>query len=67
MLFVIFPLLLLILVFNFCLFDYYVSWCVPPWVYPVWDFLCFLDLVDYFLTHIREVFLGFYLVLSSGT
>ena len=23
-------------VFNFCQFDY-VSWCVPPWVYPSWD------------------------------
>ena len=47
MLFVIFPLLLLIFYlfnscqfnffFNFCRFDYYVSWCVPPWVYPAWD------------------------------
>ena len=24
------------------------SWCVPPWVYLALDFLCFLDLVDYF-------------------
>ena len=31
-------------VFNFCQFDYYVSWCVPPWVYPSWDSLHFLDL-----------------------
>ena len=68
---------ILSLVFNFCQFDYCVSGCAPPWVYPVWDFLffffsvwdflCFLDLVDYFLSHAREVFLGFYLVLSSGT
>ena len=32
------------------------SWCVSPWIYPVWDSLCFLDLIDYFLSHIREVF-----------
>ena len=25
------------------------SQCVPPWSYPAWDSLCFLDLVDYFL------------------
>ena len=39
MLFVIFPLLLLIFisVFNFCPFDYCVSQCVSPWVYPAWD------------------------------
>ena len=43
-------------VFNFCQFDYYVSWCVPPWIYPVWDSLRFLDLLDYFLLHVREVF-----------
>ena len=43
-------------VFNFCQFDYYVSWCVPPWAYPSWDSLCFLDLVDYFLSHVWEVF-----------
>ena len=34
-------------VFHFCQFDYYVSQCVPLWVYPAWDSLCFLDLVDY--------------------
>ena len=38
----------------FVSFDYYVSWCVSPGVYPAWDFLCFLDLVDYFLFHIRK-------------
>ena len=32
------------------------SWCVPPWGYPAWDSLCFLDLVDYFLSHVREVY-----------
>ena len=26
-------------------FDYYVSWCVLPLVYPAWDSLCFLDLI----------------------
>ena len=58
MLFIIFPLLLLILylVFNFCQSDYYVSQYVPPWGYPAWDSLCFLDLVDYFFSHVREVF-----------
>ena len=32
------------------------SWCVLPSVYPVWDSLWFLDLSDYFLSHIRAVF-----------
>ena len=32
------------------------SWRVSPWIYPVWDSLCFLDLGDYFLSHIKEVF-----------
>ena len=27
-----------------------------PWVYPAWNSLCFLDVVDYFLFHMREVF-----------
>ena len=43
-------------VFNFCQFDYYVSQCGPPWVYPNWASLCFLNLVDYFLSHVKEVF-----------
>jgi len=38
-----------------------VSWCVSPWVYPVWDSLCFLDLGGYFLPHFREVF-NYYLL-----
>ena len=29
---------------------------VSPWVYSVWDSLCFLDLGDYFLSHVKEVF-----------
>ena len=32
------------------------SWLVSPWIYPVWESLCFLDLIDYFLSHLREVF-----------
>ena len=32
------------------------SWNISPWVYPVWDCLGFLDLDEYFLSHIREVF-----------
>ena len=28
---------ILFFVFNFCQFDYYLSWCVPPWFNPVWD------------------------------
>lgn len=31
-------------VITFYQFDYYVSWCVPSWIYPVWDSLCFLGL-----------------------
>ena len=31
------------------------SWCASPWIYPVWDSLHLLDLVDYFLSHISEV------------
>ena len=43
-------------VFKFCQFDYYVSLCVPPQVYPAWDSLRFLDLVNYYLAHVWEVF-----------
>ena len=32
------------------------SCCVPPYVHPVWDYLCFLDLSECFLSHVREVF-----------
>ena len=31
------------------------SWGVLPWVYPVWDYLGFLYLGDYFFPHFREV------------
>ena len=45
-----------ILVFNFCQFDDYVSPCVSPWIYPAWDSLCFLDLIDCIRSRIRVVF-----------
>ena len=32
------------------------SWCVSPWVHPVWDSLCLLDLINYFLSHVGEIF-----------
>ena len=40
-------------VFNFCQFDYYMSQYVSPWVYHVWDSL---NLSEYFLPHVREIF-----------
>ena len=43
-------------VLNFCPFDSYVFHCVSPWVFPVWDSLCFLSLSEWFLSHIRDVF-----------
>ena len=43
-------------VFNLCEPDQYVSWHISPWVYPAWDFLCLLDLIDYFLFHVGEIF-----------
>ena len=36
-------------------------WCIPPWVYFIWYSLCFLDLSEWFLSHVREVF-GYYLL-----
>ena len=58
MVFVFFPLLLLIFffVFNYCQFHYYVSQYVPHWAYPAWDSLWFLNSVDNFLSYVREVF-----------
>ena len=32
------------------------SWCVSPWVYPVWDSLCLLDFKDSFLFHVGGIF-----------
>ena len=37
------------------------SWGVSPWVYPIWNSLCFLDLGDCFLPHFREVFIYYLL------
>ena len=32
------------------------SWLVFSWVYPVWNSLCFLNLTDYFLFYVGEIF-----------
>ena len=48
-------------VFNFCQLDYYVSRRVPPWLYSASASLCFLDMVDYFLSNVRAVF-SYYLL-----
>ena len=37
------------------------SWGVLSWVYPIWDSLGFLDLIDYFLPHFRKIF-NYYLL-----
>ena len=29
-------------------------WCLSPWVYLIWDSLCFLDLGNYFFSHFRQ-------------
>ena len=52
------PLLLLIffLVFSLCQIDQYESWCVSPWIYPLWSSLCLLDLIEYFIFHVGEIF-----------
>ena len=39
--------------FIFFQFEWYVSWCAPPWLYPAWDSLDILDFVNYFLSHVR--------------
>ena len=40
-------------------------------LYPVWDFLCFLDVIDSFLSHVRNVFnynlFKFFLFLFSSS
>ena len=35
-----------------------ISMClgISPWIYPVWDSLCLLDLIGYFLFHVGENF-----------
>ena len=35
--------------------NFHFHWCFSPWVYPAWDSLCFLDLADSFLFHVRVV------------
>ena len=47
MLFVIFPLLFLLFYLRSLIFVSLIAMCgcAPPWVYPAWDSLCFLDLV----------------------
>ena len=54
--------------FNICslsfIFANLVKICLEvfcPGFYPLWDFLSFLDLGDYFLPHFREVF-NYYLL-----
>ena len=47
---------ILFCMFSLCQFDQYVSWCVSPWVCPVWDSLCLLGLIDYFRFHVGEIF-----------
>ena len=32
------------------------SWGVSPWLYPVWDSLCLLNLIDYILFRVGEIF-----------
>ena len=32
------------------------SWHVSPWVYPVWNTLCLLDLIEYSLFYVAEIF-----------
>ena len=32
------------------------SWHVSLWVYPIWDSLCLLDFIGYFLFHLGEIF-----------
>ena len=32
------------------------SQCILPWVYPAWDSMCLWNLVDYILSHVREIF-----------
>ena len=46
--------LIFVNVINMCLGD-------SPWVYPIWDFLGFLNLGGYFLPHFRDVF-NYYLL-----
>ena len=43
----------------YLIFDNLINMCLGMfllWIYPLWDSLCFLDLIDYFLSYFREVF-----------
>ena len=46
-------------ILSLCLvFVSLISMClgVSPWFYPVWDSLCLLELIDYFLFHTGKIF-----------
>ena len=57
---------MLLVAFNFFFLSlifvnlFFVSQCVSPWVCPAWDSLCFLDMGDCFLSHVKQ-FLSYYL------
>ena len=65
LIFVIFPLVAFNVLYLSLIFVSVITMCisVPLWVYPAWDSLCFLDLVDC-LYFIQLYFWGF--ILSSG-
>ena len=42
--------------FSLWQFDQYVPWHVSPWVYPIWDSLCLLDLIGCFLFQVGDIF-----------
>ena len=51
---------LLLLIFFLCVY-FLLVWLVCvlvcfSWVYSVWDSLCLLDFIDYFLFHVVEIF-----------
>ena len=58
--------LLLLLIYFISVFNFCLSLCVPPWLYSAWESLCFLDLVDYFLSHVSEVFSYYLFKYFSG-
>ena len=44
----------ILFVFEFCHFNYSVSWSGPLWVHLDWDPLCFLDLRNFFSQQVRK-------------
>ena len=40
----------------YLIFDSLINMYLAPCIYPVWDSLHFLDLFNYFLSHVKEVF-----------